>query len=74
MVTVAAVLPPAPPYVTASTLVGRAAVVLNINCASSVTASTETKIFWKTVLPFVPLDGVDTTTRLSSTSYSVTIT
>ena len=62
MVTVAAVLPPAPPYVTASTLVGRGAVVLNINCASSVTASTETKIVWLAVLPFVPLSGVDTTT------------
>ena len=74
MVTVAAVLPPAPPYVTASTLVGRGAVVLNINCASSVTASTETKIVWLAVLPFVPLSGVDTTTRLSSTSYSVTLT
>ena len=75
MVTVAAVLPPAPPYVTASTLVGRrGAVVLNINCASSVTASTETKIVSVFGRPFVPLSGVDTTTRLSSTSYSVTLT
>ena len=62
MVTVAAVLAPAPPYVTASTLVGRGAVVLNINCASSVTASTETKIVSVFGRPFVPLSGVDTTT------------
>ena len=75
MVTVAAVLPPAPPYVTASTSVGRVdAVVLNINCASSVTASTETKIVWLAVLPFVSLSGVDTIRPLSFTSYSVTLT